>query len=592
MTLLTLEHVSPFSRVMMLASFVFIGLVSTDALAQAPSAEVEVSLTPSVIDEPALASRYADSITAQELAAHLYFFASDYFEGRETATRGQRLAAKYLASQYQRFGLTAYGRVETDDQQDLRRFYQPFDVYSNRLQSATIEARRDGEVVASSTYGPDQTDSQSYLEFGTLPEVTGNVVFAGYGIQDGAYDDYAALADAGVDLSGKWVLVLGGEPSSADGQSLLSIDGELTNWSTSLFSKFRAAGTTGRIGGLLIVKDLGPLAEDVGATALSRAARIDETIGGVSLEPSGSRRAMPPVYAVSSDFANTLLQSTGRTVEELKQEIDNSFEPTVMSIDNLELTSTLAHGSVALETENVVAVVEGSDPALKHEYVVLTSHYDHIGYEIDSDGNMQVYNGADDDGSGTVALLEIAEAFQRAKDDGYGPRRSVMFLNVTAEEKGLIGSRYYADHDPIVPLENTVANLNIDMLGRHDPTYSGDPTDYVYIIGGDLISQDIHDINEEVNTLIGSSITLSDRFNAPDDPNQFYRRSDHWNFGKHNIPFIFYFTGTHEDYHGLGDTPDKVDYPRLERISRLIFGTAWQLANQDLRPEVSGEGFN
>lgn len=592
MTLFSHGRQRPFSYVLVLLFLFATGNFGSTAIAQAPAAEAEEALTPSVFDDPSVASRYSETITAHELAAHLYFFASDHLEGRETSARGQRLAAKYLAAQYQRVGLTPYGRVETDDSRDLRRFLQPFNVYSNRLQSAVLEAKHDGQVVTSSTFGPEQSDGRSYLSIGTLPSVSGGVVFAGYGIQDGVYNDYAALEDAGVEISGKWLLILDGEPTDDSGKSLISDDGEPSSWSTANWSKFRAAGMSGQMGGMLVVSDLGPGAEDVAETARRMAAGINESVGSVSLEPSGSRRAFPPVYNVSSEFANALLQGTGQTVESLKQQIDASFAPVVMELSDVEVTSTLEHVSVPLETENVVAVVEGSDSELKHEFVVLTSHYDHIGYQYDAEGNKQVYNGADDDGSGTVALLEIAEAFQKAKDDGFGPRRSVMFLNVSAEEKGLIGSRYYSDVDPIVPLENTVANLNIDMIGRHDPTYPGETTDYVYIIGGDLISQDIHDVNTGVNSVLDTSIELSERFNAPDDPNQFYRRSDHWNFGKHNIPFIFYFTGTHEDYHDLGDTPDKVDYPRLESISRLIFGTAWQLANQDERPAVSGTGFN
>ena len=163
---------------------------------------------------------------------------------------------------------------------------------------------------------------------------------------------------------------------------------------------------------------------------------------------------------------------------------------------------------------------------------------------------------------------------------------------MTGEEEGLLGSEYYADREPVVPIENTAANLNIDMIGRYDPERGFETTDYVYIIGGDLISQDISDWNAAVNESTGTGLFLSDRFNSPDDPNQFFRRSDHWNFGKYDIPFIFYFTGTHEDYHGVGDSPDKIDYERMARIGRLIFGTAWEIANRDERPAVSGVGFN
>lgn len=580
---------------LMLALFLFVAGVGVDATAQAPpeNAAPASAVTPSVFDEPAVATRFAETITANELAAHLYIFASDYFEGREATARGQRLAAKYLASQYQKAGLKPYGTFKTDDPLDLRRFMQPFTVYSNRLQSSTIEARRGGEIVASTTFGPQTADGKSYLLFGTHPEVTSEVVFAGYGIRDdeAGYNDYRALSEAGVDASGKWLLILGGEPMTDDGSSLLTESGETTEWSESLWSKFRAASAAGQMRGILIVNDLGPAGEDVAIAARRAADALTQQVGSISLSDTGVRRSYPPVHVVSSEFANALLAPTGREIGEIKHEIDASLSPVVMALDGVELTSRLAHERVPLETENVIAVVEGSDPMLKQEYVVVTSHYDHVGVDPTLEGD-QIYNGADDDGSGTVALLEIAEAFQRAKEDGFGPRRSVMFLNVTAEEKGLLGSQYYADVEPVVPLENTVANLNIDMIGRHDPTYPGDDGNYVYIIGGNLISTDIHDINDRVNGIIGSSVTLSDRFNSPDDPNQFYRRSDHWNFGKHNIPFIFYFTGTHDDYHGVGDTPDKIDYERLERISRLVFGTTWQLANQDERPQVSGTGFN
>ncbi|MEX1054488.1 MAG: M28 family peptidase, partial [Rhodothermales bacterium] len=228
---------------------------------------------------------------------------------------------------------------------------------------------------------------------------------------------------------------------------------------------------------------------------------------------------------------------------------------------------------------------------LMHEVVVISSHYDHIGLDPTEEDD-QVNNGADDDGSGTVATLEIAEAFMRAKREGYGPRRSVLFLNVSGEEKGLLGSEYYADIRPVVPLANTVVNLNIDMIGRHDPTVPNADSNYVYIIGSNLISKELHDINLRVNEVTGVGLNLNERFNSKDDPNQFYARSDHWNFGKHGIPFIFFFTGTHDDYHRPGDEADKIDYERLARIGRLIFATAWQVANQDARPAVSGTGFH
>mgnify|MGYP005641908219 FL=1 len=225
-----------------------------------------------------------------------------------------------------------------------------------------------------------------------------------------------------------------------------------------------------------------------------------------------------------------------------------------------------------IKGENVLAFIEGTD--LKEQIVVITAHYDHLGIHENI-----VFNGADDDGSGTVAAMEIAEAFMIAKKEGSGPRRSILVMTVSGEEKGLLGSKYYTDN-PIYPLENTVANLNIDMIGRVDDWHENG--DYVYLIGSDMLSMDLHNLSEEVNKkYIGTNLDY--RFNSEDDPNQYYYRSDHYNFAKNNIPVIFYFNGVHEDYHKKTDTVDKIDFEKLQRISRLIFLTAWEIANRDER---------
>ena len=227
-----------------------------------------------------------------------------------------------------------------------------------------------------------------------------------------------------------------------------------------------------------------------------------------------------------------------------------------------------------VETENVVAIIKGSEKP--DEYVIITAHLDHVGV---TDG--EIYNGADDDGSGTVALLEIAEAFKKAADKGKGPKRSVVFLHVTGEEKGLLGSAYYTDN-PIYPLENTVVNLNVDMIGRIDPTRREKNRDYIYLIGSDHDSVDLHNLSEQTNAE-SVNMTLDYRFNDKNDPNRFYYRSDHYNFAKNGIPIIFYFTGTHADYHQPSDTPDKIEYDLLELRSKLIFYTAWNIANRNKR---------
>ena len=225
------------------------------------------------------------------------------------------------------------------------------------------------------------------------------------------------------------------------------------------------------------------------------------------------------------------------------------------------------------DSENVVAYIKGSEKP--DEIVVISAHLDHVGMR---DG--KIYNGADDDGSGTVALLEIAEAFQKAVKDGKRPKRSVLFLHVTGEEKGLLGSSFYVQN-PIFPIANTVANLNIDMVGRIDPKRKGD-RNYVYLIGADKLSTELHDLSEAMNTKY-TNIELDYTYNDEKDPNRFYYRSDHYNFAKYNVPIIFYFNGTHDDYHQHTDTPDKINYDLLQNRARLVFHTAWEISNRDKR---------
>tara|TARA_R110000787_G_scaffold234375_5_gene341267 strand:+ start:3617 stop:4654 length:1038 start_codon:yes stop_codon:yes gene_type:complete len=223
-------------------------------------------------------------------------------------------------------------------------------------------------------------------------------------------------------------------------------------------------------------------------------------------------------------------------------------------------------------SENVVAFIKGSEKP--DEIIVISAHLDHIG--ISKNGNIN--NGADDDGSGTVAVLEIAEAFKKAIKDGNGPKRSILFLHVTGEEKGLLGSKYYTEN-PIFPIANTIANLNIDMIGRVDTRHKGNPN-YIYLIGSDKLSTELHNISEAINKKY-MNIELDYKYNDENDPNRFYYRSDHYNFARSNVPIIFYFNGTHVDYHQHTDTPDKINYEQLENRTRLVFYTAWEIANRE-----------
>jgi hypothetical protein len=548
--------------------------------------------TPTVLESPALVQRYQATITPEDLAAHLFIVASDYFEGRETATRGQRLAAYYLASQYRKLGLKPAGTLRPDHPYAPEAYFQPFTVYGQRLVEATLTATLQSDTVAALRFGPQHPASDGYLWLGSRASVSGSLVFGGYGIAapELGYDDYAALAADSIELRGRWLLILADEPLIGDSTSRLTPDGELSAWTTQPYLKLRRAMEAG-VAGLLIVGDRSPRTPQPIAERSARLAQaLRESVGRLSLSPSSNRMALPPIWIISSSLADALLAPSGYTIAKLHQQIDATRRPVVLSLPQLMLQGTIAEETFQAQTENVLAYLEGADPLLKDEVVVLSAHYDHVGIDPLAEGD-NIYNGADDDGTGTVALLEIAEAFMQAARDGYPPRRSLLFLNVSGEEKGLLGSAYYTDQKPVFPLKQTVTNLNIDMIGRHDPTRKGDPN-YVYIIGSNLISQELHELNLRVNELTGTQLVLDERFNSKDDPNRFYARSDHWNFGKHGIPFIFFFTGTHEDYHGVGDEPHKIDYERMARIVRLIFGTAWQVANQETRPAVTGTGFN
>jgi Peptidase family M28 len=232
------------------------------------------------------------------------------------------------------------------------------------------------------------------------------------------------------------------------------------------------------------------------------------------------------------------------------------------------------------DSENIWTFIEGSE--FPDEIVVVSAHYDHVGVKND-----EVYNGADDDGSGTVALLEIAQAFQLAKKEGYGPKRSILILHVTGEEYGLHGSRYYSEN-PLFPLKNTVADVNIDMIGRRDDLHK-DTNNFVYIIGSDYLSTDLYKLCEEVNKK-HIKLDLDYKYNDRNDPNRFYYRSDHYNFAKNGIPSVFFFSGVHADYHKPTDEVDKIEFDALAKRTQLAFVVAWEIANREKRLVVDKSG--
>ncbi|NNE31058.1 MAG: M28 family peptidase [Winogradskyella sp.] len=477
-------------------------------------------------------SVYASTITAEELKEMLYKYASDEFEGRETGEKGQKMAVEYLKTQYQSMDIPT--PLGDDD------YFQEVPLEKQSVSTATFSI--DGQTFK------NFEDHIVLRASGNTQISVDDIVYVGYGIDADNYSDYKSI-----DVKDKIVLAKAGEPKDDNGNYVTSGEAGDTKWTNgrqSLSSKRDAASANGAKG--LILLDSNMFSRY--APYFQRQAESGAT-GRLSLK--------------SSEPEMMMLLINDNTAKSLHASILEDSTPKVL---NSDLTIAIENKSETITSENVVAYIKGSEKP--DEIIVISAHLDHEGIK-----NGQVYNGADDDGSGTIAILEIAEAFKMAEKAGHGPKRSVLFLHVTGEEKGLLGSRHYTDNDPIFPLANTVADLNIDMIGRIDPNRKSGNRNYIYLIGSDKLSTELHNISEEVNSKY-TNVELDYTYNDENDPNRFYYRSDHYNFAKNNIPVIFYFNGTHADYHKPSDTPDKIEYDLLENRTKLVFHTAWELANR------------
>jgi hypothetical protein len=536
--------------------------------------------TPSAFQDPGMVRRYQQGITPESLAARLYFLASDMFEGRETTTRGQKLAADYLASQYRSLGLVPKGTVKTDDPRALKSYFQPFMLYKKDAKRAELKVSINGAPVLESVFTPEAQDDMAYFAFGKIGASKGGVVFAGYGIEDDAlsYNDIAALKDKKLSVDGKWVMILGDEPLRDAATSLLPTpDRKPSKWSARRpYDKRNAIWLSGKPAGVLIISDASPRSPEGGFIAQSRDAALNARgAGNLAIYPTSSA-TFPPTYMISAKLADRILSASGRTVKELAQEINGSLKPVVFDVKGAQVSSN-AEAFEPLEAENVLAFIEGSDPKLKDEVVVVSAHYDHLGRNTQLKGD-QIYNGAADDGSGTVATLAIAESFMRARADGMGPRRSILFLNTSGEEKGILGSAFYTDKQPIFALDRLVANINMDGIGGVDSAHAKTNPNYLYIISNKETSTELLEMSRRLNQLTGTNLLLEDTPNF--NPNS----SDHSNFGKLLVPYIFYSTGLTEHYHKPSDEPQTINYEHMALATRLSFATVWQIANADVPP--------
>jgi len=521
---------------------------------------------------------FAEIIDEALLHRHLSVISHDSLEGRETGMRGQKIAADYLRQQYQRLGFSPAGENNS--------FYQPFVLESERTDSLVFRTWKvqngDTLLVNHSVSSPEH--HSDYLQiFGGSRELHGEITFAGFGVNDTLR---GATHLKGAELDGRWVLVFEEIPYTLNGDTLVGDEWTPNHRFSQIVSRHNAKG--------IIV---------IGNETSEAFQSLQELSTHLIAKPRNSRLAYLNSAPIRQGYPRGYLKIHPKLAAELldlpsKDSLNAYREKLTRSMNRFEarplpyiLDYRPYNSTIDLQTENVLALFEGDSAELAHEVVILTAHYDHIGITHPDETGDFINNGADDNGSGTVALLTIAEALQQAYEKtGERPSRSILFLHVSAEEMGLFGSRYYSDH-PTIPLENTVASYNADMIGRSttERAASGD-TDYIYIIGGDIISSQLDSLVHVANQK-SVGMELDYTYNDLDDPNQFYRRSDHWNFGRLGIPFVFFFTGVHEDYHRPGDTIDRIDFPKLTRTTRLIYTSTLEAANWHGRPKVDNEQF-
>lgn len=469
-----------------------------------------------------VAQQYGKMITEQDLRENLSILASDAMEGRATGTRGQKMAAAFIAATFNDLGLQAPVNGSN---------YQPVDLFTSAPGEIYIKAGQ--------TTIPNFEGIAYYGSADSGGEVTVQAVFAGKGRKED-FDQ--------IDVKDKAVIVM--LPSGEN---------------------FRAALGVAREKGAKLALFYNPNSEE----SKTLLAQYKGFLSGGSLSLKKPESKSAGIFFISPEVASQIL-NTG--ADKLQKAVDADVKKSPLKkIKPANLVYKTSMKVSTVRSENVLGYMEGTDK--KDELLIITSHYDHIGKMESGEGDL-INNGADDDGSGTVTVLQLAKAFAQAKKEGKGPRRSILFMTVTGEEEGLLGSEYYSEN-PIFPLDKTVVDLNIDMVGRRDPQHK-DSAPYVYVIGADKLSAELNKLSESVNKTY-TNLIFDYTYNDEKHPDRLYYRSDHWNFAKKNIPIIFYFDGIHEDYHRPSDEVSKIEFDLLAKRAQCVFYTAWEIANRDQR---------
>jgi Zn-dependent M28 family amino/carboxypeptidase len=497
----------------------------------------------------------ADFISAQQLKDYLAFIASDEMEGRDTPSRGLDIAAKFIATHMARWGLKPAG--------DDGSYFQRIALTQNKIDPALSYLEFNGQRF---NFGED------FLSGLTAGAVSGPLVYAGHG-----WVIKAKNIDAfqGLDVKDKIVILNGGRlPKGMNFNDREGKQGEDWEFPQDAARKRGAKG-------IIFVPNFQSFAN----WDRSRQSLVER--GGFSVDKFQTQNnAGLPMITASVKLLIALFQGEKQSAGEIfnRSAANDPTESFELKADK-KVSFTVAIKTAPAATQNVIAVLEGSDPVLKNEYVAIGAHYDHVGIGTPAGGDA-IYNGADDDGSGTVATLAIAEAFAR----GQRPKRSVLFVWHAGEEKGLWGSHYFTEN-PTIPLAQITTQLNIDMIGRtrKENDIPANMTllkpGEVYLIGSKMMSAELGALSESVNKSY-LNLTFNYKYDDPNDPEQFFYRSDHYNYAKKGIPIIFYFSGVHADYHRPSDSVEKIDYQNMEKIARAIYATAWELGARPARPRV------
>ncbi|MBE8713218.1 M28 family peptidase [Sphingobacterium hungaricum] len=495
-------------------------------------------------------TKYADLITEESSRKHLAILASDEFEGRGTGQKGGEKTVNYIAEQFKSYGLVAPVNGS---------YFQPVDLIKSLYVAEKFSIDKQNFVYGQDFYVQGDNNLSDFS--------ADEIVFVGYGIQDAKYNDLA-----NIDVKGKIVLLINqGEPMDAQGNYLISGTKQASEWTTNRFKRIQELS---KLEPKLILATGSQVAELINR---AKGRLISPRISLGKVEADRVAKSPIPVVNITETVANALLKNAKTTIEASQKQLSAEQKP-VSKVVKAKFEARLGVKQEQLHDPNVLGLLEGSD--LKDEIVIVSGHYDHDG--ITQDGT--IYPGADDNGSGTVGVMELAKAFAQAKKDGNGPRRSILFLAFAAEEKGLLGSQFYSEN-PIFPLANTVTCLNLDMIGRIDDKHLSGNHNYIHVIGADKLSSELDQAVNQANDTY-TKMELDTMYNDPKDPMRIYYRSDQYNFAKNGIPVIFFFSGLHPHYHTPEDTVDKIDFPMMVKREKLVFYTAWEVANRDKRLAV------